>query len=320
MNPDVTTLIMILRRDDPSPKRCLMSIAEQTWRPLQCVVVEADGTVETEIALRLRQAGVRLELVTAQGSLSRWQCMRLGVSHAGGGSVMFLHPEEWLDKEAVATLRELMQHTGADAVQMRERLRLRNMVLKTDHKDYPDGIRLDGADYRRATSPVNPDGRILSDSVTDKLYRLDMLREALSPDYGGRWGTREILNLHYFRHARSIAFTNYAGVNRDWAHRSVYRYSRLADIKRVYAIKRLVCGDSDMLRGQLRDSLLEHVRHLVGELGWTREAVAHYMARELSDRFWHNAGLDVDAGVLVSEASRETRRRGLSATIKRMFS
>ena len=250
-----------------------------------------------------------------------WSTRKTGVLNANGDFILFLDPREWIEPETLWRLREIISESGADMIQMRRRKYANRMPLKnnTPQSDIVTGVKISGADYLALTkhigyrTPVSP-------FCGDKLYRTGILREAIAHDFQGNWGEVQIMNIHYLRIARSVIFTNFAGVNVPWTDDySNYRFSRLEDFKHIYSLKKLLGQNKEMLDLELRERLRYHIRQLLGELDWTPAAVRHFMHRELNDPIWNEAGETSSIENIIKEERNQLKNDGFKNFIKKFI-
>lgn len=310
----ISVIIPVLS-EKVSVSRCLNSIFSQTETDREIIVVDAGSKgMASALINSVEQWKEKVSLIRVTENRQIWNMLRLGVAQARGNHAVIVSEQEWLEPDALATLSSTILELQTDAVQMKKIKRIKGIAVKDSFPyNVPVATPIRGEDFMKIASAVLPES-VISTCISDKIYRTDILRETLRLNFSGNWGTGEILNLHYFRHARSIAFIDYGGLNYSgMPPANSYSYSRLRDLRNVYEMKRLTLGPQALpaLQDELRARLVEYVSILLSWLGWTYEATMFYLSLELEDRFWKSAGISESAEEIVAEAQRANKRSSL---------
>lgn len=291
-NKPTVTVIMPLFMMEYRLKKAFSSLKNQTFQDFELIVVDdASPDASVAIACKLMEEFTDARLITHKSRAGLWEARKAGIMAANGKYILFLDPREWLDSDALQRLTESIGESGVDLIQMRRKRFVRRVAVKSENSATVDYNRkIDGEEFRILSSRIRINGEI-SPYCGDKLYRRQLLIEACSGDFNGNWGEVQILNINYLRHARSLMFIDYAGVNVPWSDDfSNYKFSRLNDFKNLYILKKILGEDLDMLKEELRRNLRYHIRQLLSELAWTPEAVARFMNDELNDPIWKEVG------------------------------
>jgi glycosyltransferase involved in cell wall biosynthesis len=115
INPTVS--IIVRTKDRPTLlRRALASVAAQTYRPLEAVVVNDGGLPLDESALREALGDVPLRLETLPNSTGRAHAANVGLSLAGGAWIGFLDDDDELMPRHVLTLVNAAVLTGSPVV------------------------------------------------------------------------------------------------------------------------------------------------------------------------------------------------------------
>lgn len=302
-------------------KKAVDSVFNQKNQDWELIIVDDAGVDGgADIAAKLIEGDSRCRVIVNDRHVGLWLTRRRGVELASGKYVLFLDPREWLDDDALECLGRSMSDTGADIVQMCRRRYVSRIPVKreSEFNSGSDEI-VSGEDFYSASRNIGFSGRI-SPFCGDKLYRRDLLKDALSHDFNASWGEVQIMNIHYTRLARSMSFIRYAGVNVPWADDySNYKFSRLADFKKLYSLKKLLGQDEAMLREELRGRLKYHVRQLLSELSWTPEAVKFFLREELSDPLWKEVGVDDTMEFIVDREYKDLKGSGIKMFAHRLI-
>lgn len=319
------SLILAIGSNDTLLRRCVNALASQTFADAELVVADCSFCGYAE-ALRRKlpkgEGSIEVKFIESSPQTPRWEQLRSAVAEASGTYVIFADPSQWLEQDAAARLVECMQHTGADLAEMRSVGRLTGMPVKNGNS-VPDEIDSDAlidGDLLREYARFIGDGSIITSSINDKIYLRELLAEVFAVDYPGDTSAAEMVNVQYMRHAASMVFLSYAGLNYN-SSKSIGRCdcSALAETKMAYTHKVLCGQDKDCCRDELLSRLSRYVRSLIIDGGWTPEAAQFFMQRELADPFWRGTGIDVAAAELTDGVDRRERWLDFRRILSRLF-
>ncbi len=319
--PDVS-VILPLYNQDAYLGRSIRSVLEQTLSNLELIIVDdasTDRSYETSSEFAKRDQRVRLVHIDDNGG--PYNARKIGVEMAKADRICFIDGDDWYEPEAISTLNSLMTEHNADLAQIGLRQRASLLHSRgTDAHDAAISNRLiSGTEYRELISFIGI-GSIVSPSCCNKIYRRDMLLEALAHPCTLRWGEDQIMNIHYTRLARNIFISDYCGYNYRWhSEPGSYHYSKLADYKEVHRMKMLIGQNPERTRDELKMLWDYHVRQLLTELSWTREAAVCVLRKELSDPIWQQCGVTTSAEDSVSTQASNIRENPLKYFIKRIL-
>lgn len=312
------SIIIPLLSESVSVERCLAAALRAVGPDCELILVDGGlSGIATRMVERSPERRDKVVLLRCTEQRRFWTLMRMGVERARGRYILFASIHEWIEPANIPLLVDETETLGADALQARKMRKIRRLSVKEQQPQLPLHEAVDG-DMLREMAGLSGEERLITPCYTDKIWRKDLLAEALRLDFTGSWGTGEILNFHYFRFARSVAFTDTVVANSRWsAANNTYSYRRLEDVRRVYEVKMLVMqGAAEGLTLELRAHLVEYIRCLIFRLGWTREAVLFYLRPQLADRFWLNAGIDSPLEDLVDEAMRNHKKNSFKNLLK----
>jgi glycosyltransferase involved in cell wall biosynthesis len=297
-------------------------MCEQSYPDTKIVIADAsrDGLSE-EMAERIHAKDGRVSIIRSSGQLSPWNALRFALKRIDSDYVMIADPNVLFDRCAVEVLYNTIKDSGADVVQMQLLVSSRLRKYKEAHSaNSAEYNVLSGEKFIKAASFIGDD-TVITPIVTDKLYKRDILKEALMIDFPGWWGYDHILNIHYMRYSRSLAISSYVGArcHKDDEGGTYYKFTQLSDAKKVYRLKYLLSGNPIMAQSELRDRLYEHVYHLIFEWGWTREAVIYSLNKELTDSIWQEIKLTESAGDIVSEVYRRNKNLSWLNVVRKLF-
>ena len=303
-------------------RRCIDSLLAQTHRNIEIIVIDdrsSDGSARTAHILEKQHAHVKLvELPVHLGS---YRARREGIKYISGEMLMFVDADDTMEPAAVEIMLDAMMRHNVDLVQMRMRRRMKGINVKYQEQWNPElaDRRIDGMDFRSLASYVGMDSYIYP-PVWGKMYRTSLLRSFSMIDFNQFWGDDQIFNIQYLRHCRSMAFVDFVGYSYYWGGAtSSYRYSQLAEYKSVFAYKRLLGQNTEYINAEIIMLLRYHVRQLITELSWTREAVIKVMMTELRDPLWKQVGLNIQAEQLVTEEFANVQKAPLKYLVKKLL-
>ncbi len=314
----LVSVIVPLYQQEERLYGALQSIQAQTYPNFEAIIIDDCSSDDSYISAKKQLADdSRFTVLCHKKRSGLWITRKNGILHAKGEYILFVDPRETLEPDTVSTLVDAIITSGADMVQMRSNVSNSGSNTRfAEAYGIPFGVTVSGNEFISLTNTIG-NSTVISPFCGDKLYRTDLLREAISIDFKGTWGEVQILNIQYLRSARSIYFLDYFGVNANWADdASNYKVSRLTDYKNLYCIKQVLGQDQAFIHDELYDSLHYYASQLLGELAWTGEAAEFFLAKELSDPFWHKAGIDIEASELVEMHTPVQSRNPFKILIK----
>lgn len=319
------SLILAIGSNDTLLRRCVNALASQTFADAELVVADCSFCGYAE-ALRRKlpkgEDGIAVKFIAGSPQTPRWEQLRNAVAEASGTYVIFADPSQWLEPDAATRLVECMQRTGADLAEMRSVGRLKGMPVKNGNSvpgEIDSDTLIEGGQLREYYRFIG-DGSYITPSINDKVYRRELLVQVFAVDYPGDTSAAEMVNVQYMRHAASMVFLSYAGLNYNSSERiGRCDCSALAEAKTAYTHKVLCGQDKACCRDELAARLRRYVRSLIIDGGWTPEAAQFFMQRELADSFWRGAGIDVTAAELTDSVDRRERWLDFRRILSRLF-
>jgi len=98
-------------------RQCLDSVANQSWRNIEAILVDDCSTDNTvEVVRRLVDSDRRFTLICAAENGGPGHARNLGIAAARGDFLIFLDADDWLNPDAVATLLHAQSSSQADIV------------------------------------------------------------------------------------------------------------------------------------------------------------------------------------------------------------
>ena len=318
----LVTVIIPLYNKQRHLRRCVSSILAQSYPNLEVIIIDdhsTDGSTARAEAIARQHPSIRL--ISNPGNLGLFETRYVGIRQAGGEYITFVDADDWLETGAIRDMVELMLEHGVDLVQLRHRRRMRGMAVRYQECYEPEYAmrRIDGEEFRAfaryvgMTSYIHP-------AAWGKLYRTDLLRDMSHVKFEQFWGEDQIFNIQYLRMCRSMVFSDCIGYNYRWGGETTqYKYSALREYKYVHQLKRHLGQDAEAIDGEIKLLLRYHVRSLMTEVGFTRQAVEMLMTDELRDPLWQRVGLESTAAQLVEEESHAVQSSPLKYIAKRFL-
>lgn len=318
----MVSIIIPILEEDAGAALCIQASLEGAGPTDEVILVDGGLTGMASRLVRQREEWAeKVTTVRHSGRRRLWNLLRTGVGLASGKYVIITAVGEWLEPEAAEVLERIAENLEVDVVQARKIKRIRRIAVK---EAFVSSVSIDEAIRGQAfleLTEISGGDRVITPSFTDKLWRRDLLSETLRLRFEGEWGTGEILNFHYFRHARSMAFTEHPICNFNWTlPHAPCSYRRLDDLRKVYELKMLaVPGQQEGFQAELQTYLSDYVDNLIVRLGWTREAVLHYLSPVLADRFWQQSGIDTDLSGIIDEIFRTHKRNSFKNRLRELM-
>lgn len=322
MTPELS-IILPIRQFDNILRKCITSLNNQTFSNFEVIVTETTGdSYAADISRKLHLAEEQLRILPPQKSNRFWDILSASVKNARGKYVLFLNPRQWLKNDTAERLVARMNESGADMVEMRMTKYISGLKIKDTSTDeaVPSDTLINGEQLRELASFIG-NGSFITTSITDKIYRRDLLQEALAVNFPGEEFCDEILNINYLRNARSVLILSYSGVNFNWQDTLTdYRFSALEDAKHAYMFKK-VCGqDLPLITQELHDRLNRHISALTLEQGWTRQATIYFLERELRNPVWKEIGVTETAEELMPSMAAKPLKESIADLLKKLLS
>lgn len=320
--PLVSVIIPIYNKQKYLGK-CLRSLLSQSYPSIEVIVVDDCSTDSSPAKIKHLLAGrTGTTVVRNEQNMGLLKSRYVGIAHAHGTYTAFMDADDWMEPRAIQTMVEAMTEFGADLVQIRNQRRMKGMAVKYQERFDPSlaGRLIEGEEFRSLASYVGMDSYIYP-ACWGKLYRTDKLREATRMDFDQFWGEDQIFNIQYLRECKSMVFSDYVGYNYRWGGQTsaVYKYSALREYKYVHQLKRMFGQDQACIDSEIKMLLRYHVRSLITELGYTREAVEMILADELRDPLWRRVGVTMSAAELVEAEVADIQRSPMKYLAKRLL-
>ena len=284
-------------------EKCLESLFDQTYTNIEVIVVGARSTDSSHSKVnKILNGRPGCRVLSNDRNMGHLNSRYVGIDNSSGEYITFMDADDWMEPDAIHVMVEAMSDFDADLVQVR------NQAL------------IEGEEFRSIASYVGMDSYIFP-ACWGKLYRADRLREMQRIDFKQFWGEDQIFNIQYLRECKSMVFCDYVGYYYRWGGQTtaIYKYSALKEYKHVHHLKRMLGQDRNHIDAEINMLLRYHVRSLITELGYTREAVEMIMKEELRDPIWKTAGMTESASELVEEAVGRIQRSPMKYLAKRLL-
>lgn len=303
-------------------KKCFQSIVEQSYANIELIVIDDCSTdMSYAISKEFADSNENVRLFRNEKNLGHYKSRFDGVLKAKGDWVTFVDADDWLEPEAVERLYDAARGYDVDMVQMRHQRNLKG-VSKIYQEVVESSLlnrKIMGEEFLALTRYIGIDS-LIAPSCWGKIYRKEIFKEIGEFSFNQFWGEDQVWNIHYLRYARSIAFIDYIGYNYRWGgETSNYKFTMLSEFKNVHCIKRLMGQDEELISDELKKLLLYHVRQLMSELGWTKEAVVYVLKEELRDPLWIKIGVQQTAEEIVEQEYDSIQRNPLKYWAKRIL-
>lgn len=321
MPQPLLSFIITIRPHQRVLRRCISAITSQTFTDFEVIVSDlSDHGYQKVMIKRLCPGSDNVKYVATQPQISLWEQLRLCVGNTSGKYIIFIDTDSWLDTDTAETLVSAMEERNIDLAEMQTRYR--GSVLKKRGAEMTQGLSelsdtiISGQELRQYIRFIG-DGSYLNPQIHNKIYRRELFSEAFAISFPGKAGCQELLNIQYMRAARSMLFLSYAGLNYNRTSADCRPdYRSLEDAKHTYSYKLLCNQDRSCAATELLDRLQRHMRYLIQEQGWTREAAKFFLDRELKDQRYSEAGLSQTADEIVSAIPQRSPGQTLRLILK----
>ncbi len=303
-------------------KKCLQSVIAQTYQEIEIIIID-DASTDYSLSITQKAAiqDSRIQIYKNEENLGLLKSRYKAIDLAKGNWTTFADADDWLEPDAIKNLIETAIRLDVDMVQMRHQRRMKGLAVKYFETFNPEltDRKIMGEEFYSLASYVGMDSHI-TPSCWGKIYKTDLLREAKRLNFNQFWGEDQILNINYLRQARSIAFINYIGYNYRWGgETSNYKYTMLEEFKNVHRLKLLMGQNPTDVNREIIMLLRYHIRQMITEMGWTKEAIAHTMQNETKDKIWENAGLKESIEEIIEQESESIQKKPIKYFAKRLL-
>lgn len=116
MGPYISIVIPVYN-STPHLRRCMESVLGQTLREIEVICVD-DGSLDGSLALLREYEKVddRLRIIIHEDNKGTLTARKDGVLNASGQYVMFVDPDDFIEKNACEVLYNKLKETGADII------------------------------------------------------------------------------------------------------------------------------------------------------------------------------------------------------------
>ncbi|MCM1006009.1 MAG: glycosyltransferase family 2 protein [Prevotella sp.] len=300
----------------------MKSLLAQSYQNFQIIIVDDCSTdLSTARAKHILADRDNVLILQNQSHIGLIKSRYAGISQAEGEYTTFVDADDWLESKALEVMVRTMQRFDVDLVQIRNQRRMKWFAIKYLERFDTSMCerRIEGDEFRTLASYVGLDSFIYS-ACWGKLYLTRKLRDASQLDFEQFWGEDQIFNIQYLRECKSMAFCDYVGYNYRWGGQtSSHKYSALKEYKYVHQVKRMLAQNEECLNSEIQMLLRYHIRSLITELGYTRDAVIMILEDELRDPLWKRVGMIMTSEELVDAEYADIQRNPMKYIAKRLL-
>lgn len=303
-------------------KKSVESLTSQTYPNLEIIIIDDQSTDNSfYVAHECADHDPRIRIVANEKNLGLYATRFKGIELAHGKYIAFADADDWYENNAIEKMTDIAEATKTDLVQIRFQRRMKGVkVKKFENLDSAlSGRLIGGEEFRKLASYVGMGSNIYP-SCWGKLFPTDIVRQAGIYDFKGFWGEDQIFNINYLNKARSVYLLDWYGYNYRWGgETTTYKYNLLHDFVKVHEAKLALGQDPERTYRELESLLRYHIRQLITELGWTREAVEFTLHKELRNPVWKNAGITDSPDKIISEETASIKNNPMKYFAKIML-
>lgn len=180
-------------------RKCIDSILNQTFKNLECIVID-DGSTDKTLKVLKKYSDPRLKVITKVNS-GVSSCRNLGIEKAKGKYLDFVDADDWLTPEAIALKYKAMINHNVDLV-VSDFYRVINDRLSSKSQFKKEAV-ISRKQY--ALKMSEKPAEFYYGVLWNKLYKKDIIDK-----YGLRmledvdWCEDVIFNMEYIKHAKKI--------------------------------------------------------------------------------------------------------------------
>jgi len=203
-------------------KKLVSSVQAQTFADWELIAVnDCSPGRDSEILHRLAASDSRIKVIDNPENLGIARAKKVGIDASIGEYITFIDGDDWLEKDALATMYSIATEKGAEVVFINSRRIYpfgykTNLIANIPSKDYNKTL---SWDYFRDNYYVSLFGKLLFfSSYWGKMYRADTLKN-FKYDYAPKEESYEedtTFLAHLLPHYNSFYFSDYQGYNWRW--------------------------------------------------------------------------------------------------------
>lgn len=129
MRPKVSIVVPIYNSRD-FLERCVASIAEQTYTNLEVILIDDGSSDDSLKVCKILQKSDSRIIVIAQKNKGVSSARNLGIDSATGDYITFVDSDDWLEKDAIAKMVQMMADNRVDCVRT-------HYVINTGDEELP---------------------------------------------------------------------------------------------------------------------------------------------------------------------------------------
>lgn len=293
------SIIIPIYNSARSLKKCVNSVLSQTYKDIEVLLIN-DGSTDNSLALcrEYEKKDSRAVVINKEQNEGVDKARLTALKNVRGEFLTFVDADDWLEKDAIKTLYELSQQTGADAViGNMQRISCNGLIKKkVPRKEWMN--RLIVHEELMDKYFLSYFGcSILPFRLWSVLYRTSVVKEAKLEPSGLFFGEDLIMSMNIFPHLNCLYATDNVTYNYNIGYPGIYdkyldkwlenaRLLHLTKMKRLkeYNYKKGVFYQ----RSSLVNYLIAYVYMCYTRRFWSREDNIKELSDELSHTIYRN--------------------------------
>ena len=193
--------------------QCLESVKAQTYQNIEVIII-IDGATDSsyEIAKEFCKTDNRFH-VYWQENAGSGPARNNGLSHCSGDFVMFVDPDDWIEKDLLENLYQAQKDGDYDFVATRRTKVFckDNKIVRVTPLHFKEEIIIGQNEVRKAYVRMLKSGAV--GSPTQKLYKMSIIKENGVEFPALRRSQDVAFNYRYYDHIKSLRLISYSGYN-----------------------------------------------------------------------------------------------------------
>ncbi len=272
---------------------CIKSLINQSYNNFELLLI-IDGRIGNEKCVEIcdyySRTDKRVRLIVKEKNEGVDKTRFYGLEKAEGDYITFVDSDDWLEKDALLVLRQRMQESNYDYVEIGYSRRLgpfrqKRKGLLSGEIRAPELFE----QYFISFFGVN----ILSVTLWGKLYRKDVIKRANLEPSRFKMGEDLMFNLHLFPYLKSIFIESYYGYNyRYGGMTNKYNQYLLHDSKKQFLEKIKLIDQynyykaSDSVRIEMINILLSDIIQKIEKSNIREDVIIEQIREEINSPFW----------------------------------
>jgi len=293
------SIIIPIYNSARSSKKCLISVLSQTYKDIVVLLVN-DGSTDLSLAIcrEYEKKDSRVVVINKEKNEGVDKARLTALEYIHGECLTFVDADDWLEKDAIKTLYDLSQQTGADAVIGKmQTIYCHGLIKKKAHRKEWMNRLISHEELMKRYFLSYFGCSILPFSLCSVLYRTAVVKKANLKPSGLVFGEDLVMSMNIFPHLNTLYATDIITYNYNKGYPGVsdkYLDKWLENARLLHLTKMKKLKEYNYKKGVLyqRSSLVNYLFAYVymcyTRRFWSREENIKELSDELNHTIYRN--------------------------------